>query len=113
MKKARILGLAASLRNARRGLGNVNLIESLQKIDTQTDLFAFLKQEASLHLENFQNAGRQAQSPFDELYKNLKKQKGDKGLSNSEIALAAALWSAHKIGCEIDHLSLSEHFTEE
>ncbi|MBL4624875.1 MAG: NAD(P)H-dependent oxidoreductase, partial [Flavobacteriales bacterium] len=41
-----------------------------------------------------------------------KKLKGNKGLSNSEVCLAAALWSAKEIGATIDHVSLSEYFTE-
>jgi multimeric flavodoxin WrbA len=45
-----------------------------------------------------------------ELYKNLKKNSGDSGLSNSETALAAALWEVVQSGCEIDHISLSEFF---
>jgi multimeric flavodoxin WrbA len=39
------------------------------------------------------------------------KKKGDSGLSNSEVLLAAGLWAAHKEGAEIDRLSLAEHFT--
>jgi multimeric flavodoxin WrbA len=111
--KLKIVGLSASLRNARRGGGNHQLVEDLQRLATKEELVAYLKQQASIHLGQFVEAGRKQQLPFDELYKNLKKLKGDRGLSNSEIALAAALWSAFKLGAEIEHLSLSEFFPEQ
>nr|WP_236017305.1 NAD(P)H-dependent oxidoreductase [Roseivirga sp. E12] len=47
---------------------------------------------------------------FDHIYKNLLKLKGNKGLSNSEVALAAALWAAKQVGAAIDCISLSELF---
>ena len=108
----RILGISASLRNARRGLGNQNLLDEIQGIRTEEDLKEFLSQEAAVHLQHFKDAGRDEQRPFDEMYKELRKLKGNRGLSNSEVALAAALWSAKELGCQLDHLSLSEHFTE-
>ena len=108
----RILGISASLRNARRGLGNVSLIEELNAIETEPELHQFLAQEAEQHLQNFMDAGRKELMPFDRMYANLKKLKGNKGLSNSEICLASALWSAKSLGATIDHVSLSEYFTE-
>jgi multimeric flavodoxin WrbA len=108
----KILGLSASLRNARRGGGNDQLIGELLALKTKDELVEYLKGQAKIHLANFVDAGRKEGLAFDELYKNLKKLKGDKGLSNSEIALAAALWSAKDLGAEIEHLSLSEYFPE-
>jgi multimeric flavodoxin WrbA len=108
----KIVGLSASLRNARRGGGNKSLIAELSALPTKEALFAYLKDQASIHLANFVEAGRQQKLPFDALYKNLKKLKGDRGLSNSEIALAAALWSAQQLGCSVEHVALSEHFPE-
>lgn len=109
---ARVLGISASLRNARRGLGNVQLIDEINSKQSEKELKAFLKQEALQHLENFKSAGRNEKAPFDAIYTNLKKLKGNKGLSNSEVALASALWSAKEIGAEIDHISLAEYFQE-
>lgn len=100
------------MRNARRGRGNQSLIEELCALKTKEELDKYLEQQANFHLENFLEAGRKEKLPFDKMYSNLKKQRGDKGLSNSEIALAAALWSAHDLGAEIDHVSLSEYFME-
>mgnify|MGYP003957768477 CR=1 FL=1 len=108
--KTKILGIAASLRNARWGIGNRQLIEELTKCHTEAELKKYLDQQAQLHLENFIDAGREEGLSFDETYKNLKKLKGNRGLSNSEVALAAGLWSAEKSGCEIEHISLSEYF---
>ena len=104
----KILGISASLRNARRGIGNVSLIDEITAISTEEGLNEFLTQEAEFHLKNFIEAGREELLPFDKMYTNLKKLKGNKGLSNSEVALTAALWSAKMLGAEIDHLSLSK-----
>lgn len=112
MKKKVILGISASLRNARRGLGGHDLIQDLISISSKESLNAYLFQEAKIHLENFEKAGRTEDLPFDEMYRNLKKNKGNKGLSNSEVALAAALWSAKEIDVDIDYLSLSEYYSE-
>ncbi len=112
MGKPLILGVSASLRNARRGLGNISLIDEIKNLKSKEDLMIFLKQEAEVHLKNFQESGRSDSLPFDIMYANLKKLKGNKGLSNSEVALSSALWSAHSLGCEIDHLSLAEFYSE-
>src|SRR5438270_5374743 len=108
----RIVGLSASLRNARRGGGNRQLVGDLVNLKTKDELFAYLKEQASIHLGQFVEAGRSQQLPFDELYKNLKKLKGDRGLSNSEVVLAAALWSAAQLGAAVEHQSLCEYFPE-
>ena len=108
--KPKVLGIAASLRNARWGGGNKQLVDSLKSIDNKDELFEFLAVESELHLENFIKAGRRDGKNFDELYKNLKKNTGNKGLSNSETALSAALWETLQAGCEIEHISLSEFF---
>ena len=112
MGKPLILGVSASLRNARRGLGNKSLIEDIKQSKSEDELMNFLKQEAEVHLRNFQDSGRTESLPFDKMYSNLKKLKGNKGLSNSEVALTSALWSAHSLGCDIDHISLSEYYSE-
>lgn len=108
----KILGVSASLRNARRGLGNASLIADIMALGTQEKLFEYIEQEAALHLQNFMDAGRKERLPFDAMYLNLRKMKGHKGLSNSEVALVTALWSAFQLGATIDHVSLSEYFSE-
>lgn len=108
--RPKLLGIAASLRNARWGIGNQELVDSLKSISTENKLLEFLAYESELHLENFLKSGRTEGKSFLETYKNLKKNNGDKGLSNSEVALAAALWAALQNNVDIDHLSLSEYF---
>lgn len=108
--RPKLLGIAASLRNARWGIGNKDLIDSLKGISSDEELFAFLSKESELHLENFVAAGRKDGKSFLEIYANLKRNKGDKGLSNSEVALASALWSALRYDVDIEHVSLSEYF---
>lgn len=109
--RTKLLGIAASLRNARWGAGNRQLIDALRGLPDRAALDEFLAKESELHLENFVQAGRRDGKSFLEIYRNLRKSNGEVGLSNSEVALAAALWAAHNERVEIDHLSLSEHFT--
>lgn len=106
----KLLGIAASLRNARWGSGNRSLIQQLCEQPDKAALMDFLSRESELHLENFLQAGRREGKGFLEIYGNLAKSNGQRGLSNSEVALAAALWAAQKEGAEIAHVSLAEHF---
>jgi multimeric flavodoxin WrbA len=109
--RPKLLGIAASLRNARWGAGNRKLIDTLKTLPDRAALDAFLTKESELHLENFVQAGRREGKSFLDIYRNLRKSNGEIGLSNSEVALAAALWAARNEGVDIEHLSLSEHFT--
>lgn len=106
-----LVGIAASLRNARWGAGNRGLVNQLSSISNKEALFSFLKRESELHLENFVAAGRKEGKAFTEIYANLRKSNGEVGLSNTEVALAGALWAAQREGVAIDHLSLTEYFT--
>lgn len=108
--RPKLIGIAASLRNARWGIGNKDLVDSLRHMSGEEELFAFLKTESELHLENFVQAGRKDGKSFLEIYDNLKHNTGNKGLSNSEVALAAALWAALRYDIDIEHVSLSEYF---
>ncbi len=108
--ETKILGVAASLRNARWGKGRGALVESLLACPDEEALRAYLVEQAELHLENFVESGRAQGLPFDEIYANLRRLSGKRGLSNSEILLAAALWAAASHGARIEHLSLSEYF---
>lgn len=107
----RILGIAASLRNARWGRGGQELVEDLARCPDKPALLAYLTRQSELHLENFLQAGRSAGLDFATISRNLQKTSGTVGLSNSEVALAAALWSAQNLGAGIGHISLAEHFT--
>ena len=109
--RPKLLGIAASLRNARWGAGNRRLIDALMGLPDRPALDAFLTCESELHLENFIQAGRREKKSFVEIYRNLRKSNGEVGLSNSEVALAAALWGARQEGADVAHVSLSEYFT--
>lgn len=105
-----ILSLNASLRNGRWGKGVDSLLTSIKSLDTSDELIEFLGNEAKLHLNNFLEAGRKDGVSFDVLYKKLRRNKGDKGLCNSEIGLVAGLWGVNQVGCEIEHVPLSQYF---
>ncbi|MBT5401801.1 hypothetical protein HOL24_14970 [bacterium] len=110
MRKPKILAVSASLRNARWGKGIDNLIDKIKKIPNKEELMNFIFIEARVHFEQFIDAGRKDGVPFDELYKNLRKLTGKKGLCNSEIGMVVALWSAYQEGCDIEYVPLSSHF---
>jgi multimeric flavodoxin WrbA len=111
MSTPTILGIAASLRNARCGAGVRSLVEELRAIDTKADLLSYLSRQSQVIVEQFLDAGRREGKDFLEIYRNLRREGRDTGLSNTETALAAALWAAHREGAHVDHLSLSDHFT--
>lgn len=108
--RPRILGIGASLRAGRWGAGITDFVREITELDTEDGLKGFLESESLAHLQNFVDAGRADGLSFDELYRNLKRDNGRRGLSNSEVALAASLWAAHQLDCEIDAVSLAEHF---
>ena len=107
---ATVLGLSGSLRNARFGAGNAKLTAELAQLATEKDLTEFLAQQTKIRAEDFIEAGRKDGKPFDETFKALGKLRGERGLSNSEASMAAALWGASKEGATIDHVALAPHF---
>ncbi len=105
-----ILGVAASLRNARHGRGSQVLIDEICELVDKDALISYLKHQTTLRSEDFFSAGRNEDKPFDEIYAALQRSKGDRGLSNSEAALVAALWGAQKEGADIRHVGLSRYY---
>jgi len=110
MTKPVIIGCSASLRNARTGKGSVSLAEEVSGLADRDELDTYLASQASIHLDQFVKAGLGEGKPFDEVYKDLRKQGGLRGLSNTEVCLAAAFWGAKENGCDIEHVSLVDHF---
>ncbi len=110
MSKPKILAVSASLRNARWGKGVGDLLDAIREQKDRDALFEFIHDQAKIHFQQFIDAGRKEGIPFDEMYENLKRQTGKKGLCNSEIGMAVALWAAYNTGCEIDYVPLSSHF---
>ena len=110
MKQPVVIGLSASLRNARNRAGSRELIGDLRELPSREALHDYLVEQGNLHLDQYFQAGRKDNLPYDQMYRELRKMGGRKGLSNSEVCLAAALWGAHSEGAEIDHLPLSDYF---
>ena len=107
MKKSFILGLSASLRNARSSLGAEDVILDLDKIANRESLDEYLERQGNLHLENYYKAGRDNGVLYDKLYAELRKIGERKGLSNSEVCLVAALWGVKDEGADIGFTPLS------
>jgi multimeric flavodoxin WrbA len=107
-----ILGLSASLRGARHGKGLKNLCISLKELETKDDLMSYLKSETSSLLDSYLLAKEEGLPQTELLELLLHKKNGQKGLSNSEAALAAALWGAAKEGSDIEYCNLSHYFPE-
>jgi multimeric flavodoxin WrbA len=110
MTKPLVLGLTASLRNARSAAGARRLKEEIEALGDRAALDAYIAEQGQIHLDQFVAAGRKDRLPFDQIYRNLKKSGGQRGLSNSEIALVTALWGAREKGADIDHVPLADHF---
>ncbi len=108
--KMKILGISASLRNIRQGIGSDNWINELRQIKSYEHLLEYLKRQAQFGLGAFIEAGRKDGKPFDEIYKNLKKISRKHGMSNSEIMLTAGLWGAITSGADIEHITLADYF---
>ena len=86
MLRPKVLGLAASLRNARWGIGNDALIDDLRGLPDKPALLAYLTGQSERHLENFVEAGRRDGKDFLEIYNNLNK--GGGGMPAFEKLLA-------------------------
>lgn len=108
--KIKVLGISGSLRNARFAKGSEKLVIEINKISSQDLLIDYLKRQTKIRSDEFLEAGLNESKPFDEVYQNLLKTKGDRGLSNSEAALAAGLWGCVQEGAEIHHAGLSSYF---
>ena len=100
-KFTKVLGVSASLRNSRFSMTDSKFCEEVRNITSQKFLNDYLKKQTGLLLDEFQKAGREQKLDYDKIYKTLLKQKGERGLSNSEAALAAGLWGAFQEGSEI------------
>tara|TARA_R110002124_G_scaffold55108_3_gene156070 strand:- start:5421 stop:6908 length:1488 start_codon:yes stop_codon:yes gene_type:complete len=98
------------LRNARYGRGNEALANDLAALKSPAALTDWLRFQTQIRFEDFKEAGRSEKLPFDVIYDRLRRLRGERGLSNSEAASAAALWGAAREGAEIRHLSLAHHF---
>lgn len=104
--------MSASLRNARYGANHGRLAEELGALEDQSSLKTYLRQQGQFLLSEFFEKRRAEGAEFSAIYKELRAARSDRGLSNSEAALAAALWGAkqHHGSVELRHLGLSAYF---
>ena len=106
-----ILGISTSLRNKRFSYKN-SLVDEIKKIKNLKELDLFIKNQIKITFKDIFNANKNLD--FEEKYKELKKYKGNRGLSNSEASLVYALWQAYQEKkIEINYISLSNVFENE
>ncbi len=112
MTTINLLGVSASLRNARFGAGRRKFMDELAALGDREALEAYLTEQSNIILHEFFEKGRADGKPFDEMFRELRSARGDRGLSNSEGALAAALWAAHDTVPEVEtrYCGLASHF---
>ena len=110
--RTRVLGVSASLRNARYGANHGRLADELGDIEDQESLKTYLRQQGQFLLSEFFEKRRAENAEFSEIYRELRAARSDRGLSNSEAALAAALWGAkqHDDSIDLRHLGLAAYF---
>ena len=106
----KILGISASLRNRRFAYKN-ELIEQLKSIQNLNGIKSFVEEQVKITFDEIENLNKDLS--FEEKYKQLKKHKGNRGLSNSEASLVYALWQSYRNDVDIDYLSLSNIFENE
>jgi multimeric flavodoxin WrbA len=106
-----ILGISTSLRNKRFSYKN-SLVEEIKNNSSLTELSSFINNQIKISFKDYEQLDQKLN--FDEKYRDFKKHKGNRGLSNSETALVYALWQASKVkDTQIDYLSLSNIFENE
>ena len=109
--KAKIIGLAGSLRNIIQGSKADLLKEDLQSIDDLNTLLEYLRLASTISESNYFDFSATYIQPNNfKLLHHLKTQKPRKGMSNSEVALAVALWEAWQKGVSFEYVSLSDYF---
>lgn len=108
----KILGVSASLRNARFGAGKRKFVDEIAALDDRASLETYLTDQSNIILHEFFEKGREEGKPFDDMFRELRSARGDRGLSNSEGALAASLWAARDAvpDTELRYCGLATHF---
>ena len=91
----KVLGLATSLEMLVLVREMLGLLRDLSKIQSEDDLKAYLEEQTQFRLEEFLEAGRATGQPFDKIYRNIRKLRGERGLSNSK-PLWQQPYGAHK-----------------
>lgn len=109
--KIKIIGLAGSLRNIIQGDRAKLLKEDLKSIDDLKILLEYLRLASTISRSTqFQISDTSIQTDDFKLLHHFKIKKVRKGMSNSEVALAAALWEAWQKQIDFEYISLSDYF---
>lgn len=107
----KIIGLAGSLRNIIQRNRAKLLKEDLQSITDLNILLEYLKFASTISESTpFHFSDTSVQTNDFKLLHHLKTEKPRKGISNSEVALAVALWEAWKKQVNFEYVSLSDYF---
>ena len=69
MTKPLVLGVTASLRNARSAAGARRLKDEIEALGDRSALDAYLAEQGQIHLDQFVAAGRKDRLPFDQIYR--------------------------------------------
>jgi multimeric flavodoxin WrbA len=102
--------VSASLRNARFGRGSEAFCADIAGLSSKESVLTYLVEQTKLRAEDHFKATRSLGLKFDEAYESLRRAAHDRGLSNSEAALAAGLWGATQAGATIRHCALAQYF---
>jgi multimeric flavodoxin WrbA len=105
MQSHKLLGVIASLRSRRSSARGAELVGDLRALETKEALLAYLARRSQ------GLAAQRREERDDGGTRPLFREGEGARISNSEAALAAGLWAAHREGVEIDAVSLADHFT--
>jgi multimeric flavodoxin WrbA len=107
---SKLLGIAGSPRNVINTSFSPILVDELKKITSKEVLFEYLRLNSELDATiNPKKSSLMAKDILG-LSNSLRKKGTQKGMSNSEVPLVAALWEANRKGVDIDYLSLKDFF---
>jgi multimeric flavodoxin WrbA len=109
--KIKIIGLAGSLRNIIQKNRAKLLKEDLKSIADLNTLFEYLKSASTISKNTrFHFSDTSIQANKFKLLHHFKTEKTIKGMSNSEVALATALWAAWQKQVNFEYVSLHDYF---
>ena len=102
-----VLLVGTSLRSARYGKAKESLLSEIKKISSRDELNLYLKEQAVLHYDSFHEEFESEKSYFKR-YQSFRKHQLKKGLSNSEVGLAAAAWELKNSGIKSEFFNVNE-----
>jgi len=106
----KVIGLSTSLRNARSNVGSDGLVADVRGKGTRSELHAYLRERSRPVRDGTIRAPSDQRPVQTHGCFNSEKRRPHGPLSNSALAMAAALWGAKNQGVDIDHVDLSQYF---